>query len=71
MIAGYPSLCLRVHAELAPKVSDGSSLRWSSSYRLIVVLRAEASVTQVILDENEAINHRRMQQAKFAERKFH
>jgi hypothetical protein len=32
---------------------------------------AKASVTQVVLDKNEAINHRRMQQAKFAESKFH
>jgi hypothetical protein len=32
---------------------------------------AEASVTQVVLDKNEAIDHRRMQQAKFAKSKFH
>jgi hypothetical protein len=57
-----------MHAKLAPRASDGSITRWSSSYRLIVVLRAEASVIKVVLNENEAINHRKTQQMKFAEK---
>jgi hypothetical protein len=71
IVVGYPNLYLQVHVKLFPKAGDGSSARWSSSYRLIVVLMAEPSVTQVVLDKNEAINHRRMQQAKFVESKFH
>jgi hypothetical protein len=71
MVVGYPNLCLWVHAKLAPKASDGSSARWSSSYRLVVVLRAETSVTQVVLDKIEVSNHRRMQQKKFAESRVH
>jgi hypothetical protein len=41
-------------------------MRWSPSYRLIVVLRAEASIVRVALNENETINHRKTQQTKFA-----
>jgi hypothetical protein len=68
MVVDYPSLCLGVHVKLAPKASDGLNARWSSSYRLIVVLMAEASITQVVLDENEAINHRKMQKTIFVEK---
>jgi hypothetical protein len=50
--------------KLTPKASDGSSARQSSSYRLIVVLRAEASVTQVVVDKNEAINKQSLQKSK-------
>jgi hypothetical protein len=43
-------------------------MRWSPSYRSIIVLGAEANVARVILDKNGAINHREMQQTKFAEK---
>jgi hypothetical protein len=68
MVVYYPSFSLRIHAKLAPRASDGSSTRWSSSYRLIVILRAEASIIRVVLDESKAINHRKTQQMKFAKK---
>jgi hypothetical protein len=68
MVVGYPSFSLRIHAKLAPRASGGSSTRGSPSYRPIVALRAEASVVRVALNKNEAINHRKMHQMKFAEK---
>jgi hypothetical protein len=60
MVIDCPSISLRVHAKLAPRVSDGSGTRWSPSYRSIVVLRAEANITRVILNKSKAINHKEM-----------
>jgi hypothetical protein len=45
-VVGYPSLCLRTHAKLASKASDGSSARESSNYEAVVVLRTKVSVIQ-------------------------
>jgi hypothetical protein len=68
MVVCYPSFSLWIHVKLAPRASDGSSTRWSSSYRLIVILRVEASIVRVVLDESKAINYRKTQQMKFAEK---
>jgi hypothetical protein len=44
--ARYPSLSLRIYAKLAPNARYGSSARWSPSYGFVIVLEAEASITQ-------------------------
>jgi hypothetical protein len=41
MVVGYPSLFLRTHAKIPSKASDGSSARWSPSYRVVVIFEAE------------------------------
>jgi hypothetical protein len=61
------SFSLWRRAKLSPRAGDGSSTRGSPSYRLIVVLRVEASVVQVVLNKGKTINQK-IHQMKFAEK---
>jgi hypothetical protein len=53
MVARYPNSSPRVLAKLAPKASYGLSARRSPSYGFVVVLEAEASVTQAALKRDD------------------
>jgi hypothetical protein len=59
---------LREHPKLAPRASDGLGTRWSPSYSSVIALRAEANIVRVILNRGKAINERKMQQMKYAEK---
>jgi hypothetical protein len=55
MVARYPNSSPRVLAKLAPKASYGSGARRSPGYGFVVVLEAEASVTQAALKQDDQL----------------